>query len=116
MKHELPTAPWSYRRSPDEHMEGMDMWEINHGSDTECVAENVYGEDAARLIASAPKLLAACDRTPNPSGTGTMSNYHILLMAITALRAEGHKTLATELEAIQNHQREAVAKATSNPS
>lgn len=68
-------------------------------------------EANARLIRTAPELLAACDRTPNPSGSGTMSNYFVLDIAITALRAEGHHTLANELEAIQKHQRAAIAKA-----
>ena len=66
----------------------------------------------ARLIAASPMLLEVCDRTPNPSGSGTMSNYHIMLMAVVALRNEGHLTLANELEAIQQHQKAAIAKAT----
>jgi Mn2+/Fe2+ NRAMP family transporter len=41
-----------------------------------------------------------------------MSNCHILLMAVVALRNEGHMTLANELEAIQQHQKVAIAKAT----
>ena len=69
-------------------------------------------EANARLIAAAPDLFDACNRTPNPIGTGTMSNYHIMLMAVVALRNEGHMTLANELEAIQQHQKVAIAKAT----
>ena len=69
-------------------------------------------EANARLIAAAPDLFDACNRTPNPIGTGTMSNCHILLMAVVALRNEGHMTLANELEAIQQHQKVAIAKAT----
>ena len=40
----------------------MDMWEINHGTDTEVVAERVYGEEAAKLIAAAPDMLEALER------------------------------------------------------
>ena len=80
--------------------------------------DSVYfiGQDEAIanaiLIAAAPDLFDACNRTPNPIGTGTMSNCHILLMAVVALRNEGHMTLANELEAIQQHQKVAIAKAT----
>lgn len=42
---------------------GLPEFEIHWSDKGECVAEIVHGEEAARLIAASPDLLAACEES-----------------------------------------------------
>ncbi len=77
-------------------MANMDMWEINHGTDTEVVAERVYGEEAAKLIAAAPDMLKA------------LEECLALFDMVTALDDHGSNALGQA----ENLIRTAIAKAT----
>ncbi len=96
VKHELPKSKWSYRQDPSKQMANMDMWEINHGTDTEVVAERVYGEEAAKLIAAAPDMLKA------------LEECLALFDMVTALDDHGSNALGQA----ENLIRTAIAKAT----
>ena len=70
------------------------------------VANYLTKENATLIVSLASenaRMRAALESTPNPHG-GEYHNYRILSMAIVALRDEGHKTLAAELDVIREHQ------------
>lgn len=53
-------GPWNaVDNGPHWNNPTITNWEIQFGDDTECIAEHVYREADARLIAAAPDLLGA---------------------------------------------------------
>ena len=57
LKGPWKAVPTGFSRS------GLPEHEIHWSDKGECVAEIVHGKEAARLIAAAPDLLAACEET-----------------------------------------------------
>jgi hypothetical protein len=65
MSTQYTPGPWVHRNTPNRAFGAPDIWCIDWSDDQQEVAEIVHGEANARLIASAPDLLAALDAMVN---------------------------------------------------
>ena len=61
------------------------------------------GKLPSQLLQERDELVGALTSATNPTG-GQFNNYRVMGMCIVALRNEGHKTLAAELDAIREEQ------------
>lgn len=82
-------GPWTAKVMDAPGRAWHGQWEIHWSDDGECVAEIVFKEDDARLIAAAPALLAVCEyalaNLPSVSGEKVQAMVNVRSELRTAI-------------------------------